>query len=156
MGGSGFCSVCDRAISNRCEFHTCPHERPFSQPAFRDLVDARPSDARAIREMSGKQFELFVRNRLVEQGYDRVKTTAASGDMGADLIAEKDGRTVVVQCKRYSGVVGIQAVQEVIGAKHFDAADEAWVVTDSTFTKAARNLARAAKVRLRRLVAKAP
>ena len=175
------CGLCSRTASEKCDFVTCPHrDQPLEAalevfvdgcrlcrkipPAKRDLCPwvtcphifgRATGGARSIRRMSGEEFEFFVREQLLKQGYDRVETTAVSGDMGADLIARRDGKTIVVQCKRYSAAVGIQAVQEVLGAKLFYAADEAWVITDSTFTEAARKLARAADVRLRRLAPKA-
>jgi restriction system protein len=105
-----------------------------------------------MSKMSGREFELFVRERLRERGYLNIETTPESRDMGADLIVRQNGKVIVIQCKRYAGAVGLQAVQEVLGAKSFYCADEAWVVTDSTFTEAARNLARSAKVRLKMLV----
>lgn len=102
--------------------------------------------------MSGKHFELFVRDRLIARGYANIETTRGSGDMGADLIVRQNGRVIVIQCKRYAGAVGLAAVQEVLGAKSFYQADEAWVITNSTFTPAARRLARSANVRLKMLV----
>ena len=85
------------------------------------------------------------------EGYSIIEITPQSGDMGADLVVRHNGKTIVVQCKRYADAVGFQAVQEVLGAKSFYEADEAWVITDSTFTEAARKLARASNVRLRML-----
>lgn len=102
--------------------------------------------------MSGEQFELFVRDQLVQKGYSNVETTPRSGDMGADLLVSQNGKTIVIQCKRCSSPVGVSAVQEVLGTKSFYKANEAWVVTDSTFTKAARQLARSARVRLKILI----
>lgn len=102
--------------------------------------------------MSGKDFELFVRDRLMARGYANIETTRGSGDMGADLIVRQNGKVIVIQCKRYIGSVGLNAVQEVLGAKSFYKAHEAWVITDSTFTAAARRLARSANVRLKILV----
>ncbi|MCM3118431.1 restriction endonuclease [Neobacillus sp. MER 74] len=58
----------------------------------------------------------------------------------------KDGKKMVVQAKRYSKDVGIKAVQEVMGAKSYYKADEAWVVSNSYFTKAAKELAQKGNV----------
>ncbi|MEH7272628.1 restriction endonuclease, partial [Neobacillus vireti] len=71
-----------------------------------------------------------------------------SGDFGADLLLKKDRKKIVVQAKRYSKDVGIKAVQEVMGARSYYKADEAWVVSNSYFTKAARELARNGNVAL--------
>jgi restriction system protein len=67
--------------------------------------------------------------------------TKGSGDQGIDIIATKDGVVVVLQCKRYSGSVGNKAVQEVLGGKEMIKANHAAVVTNSTYTKSARQLA---------------
>lgn len=93
-----------------------------------------------IDTMSGEEFEQFLGAFFKRRGY-KVSYTAQSGDYGADLIL-KDGReTIVVQAKRYSGTVGVKAVQEIIGAVRMYEASEAWVVTNNYFTKQAVNLA---------------
>lgn len=98
--------------------------------------------------MTGKEFETYVANVLKSMGFSSVRGTPATGDQGADLIAEKDGRTTIVQAKRYQRPVGNKAVQEVIAARSFYKGDEAWVVTNSTFTPSAVALAQSAGVRL--------
>jgi len=64
-----------------------------------------------------------------------------------DLIAKKNGRTYIIQAKRYQGTVGNKAVQEVIAAVSYYNGDEGWVVTNSTFTPSAVALAQG-RVRL--------
>jgi len=71
-----------------------------------------------------------------------------TGDQGADLIIKKSGRTIAVQAKGYKGAVGNSAVQEIVGALRFYRADEGWVVTNSVFTAAARELADANGIKL--------
>jgi Restriction endonuclease len=65
----------------------------------------------------------------------------ATGDQGADLIAKKNGRTIIIQAKCYQGTVGNKAVQEVISALAYYGGDEGWVVTNSFFTPSAKALA---------------
>jgi restriction system protein len=60
------------------------------------------------------------------------------------------GKTVI-QCKRSGSPVGIQAVQEVMGARSFYQASEAWVMSNAAFTPAAQRLAKASDVRLKQL-----
>ena|SRR5215472_2028729 len=72
----------------------------------------------------------------------------ATGDQGADLIAHLDGRSIVIQAKRYRGSVGNRAIQEVAGAMRYYRADEAWVITTGTFTASAKALAQANNVKL--------
>lgn len=100
-----------------------------------------------IDQMDGIQFEKYLSHLFAAQGY-KTQVTKAAGDYGADLILEKAGRKIVVQAKRYRNNVGIKAVQEAQAAiAHYGAA-EAWVVTSSDYTEAARNLANSNRVKL--------
>lgn len=101
----------------------------------------------AIDEMSGAAFERALHELFEKQGF-RVQLTAHCGDYGADLVLLKEGKRVVVQAKRWKSVVGIKAVQEVLGARDKYEADEAWVVTNSNYTNAAREQARVSGVKL--------
>jgi restriction system protein len=107
----------------------------------------RNSGIKDIDSMDGIQFEYYLKEVYLSRGY-RVEVTNASGDYGADLLLHKDGKKIVVQAKRYSKDVGIKAVQEVMGAKSYYQADEAWVVSNSYFTKAAKELAQKGSVLL--------
>jgi hypothetical protein len=100
-----------------------------------------------LDSVSGQEFEAYVAKRLKSDGYE-VSGTPKTGDQGADLIAKKDGKKVIIQAKRYQGPVGNKAVQEVIGAVSFYGGDEGWVVTNSTFTASAKALAQKAGIRL--------
>ena len=83
----------------------------------------------------------------MEHGW-HVTATAATGDQGADIIASKAERRVIIQAKRYRGAVGNKAVQEVVRAILFYGGTEGCVVTNSTFTPAARALAQINNIRL--------
>ena len=98
------------------------------------------SPLRKIDRMSGEQFEQWLKCYFEKAGY-RVKTTAKSGDYGADLILTKRGRKIVVQAKRYKSRVGVEAVQQVIASMAHYRANSCIVATNSYFTKAARVLA---------------
>jgi hypothetical protein len=101
-----------------------------------------------IHYMSGSEFERYMADVLRQKGY-RVEETPLSGDQGVDLVLpDLDGKRVVIQLKRWTGPVGNNAVQATFaGMAHYQA-DEGWVITTSTFTKAARELARSTRVRL--------
>jgi restriction system protein len=90
--------------------------------------------------LTGREYEVYCK-RLLEQAEWSVALTPGSGDQGADLIAEKSGLRIAIQCKFYSGSVGNKAVQEAYAAARFQDADCAVVVTNSIFTKSARQLA---------------
>ena len=74
--------------------------------------------------------------------------TPATGDQGADIIAEIDGKTIVVQCKYYSSPVGNSAVQEVIAALKYYNGTNGVVVSNATYTTSAKQLASVSGVAL--------
>ena len=74
--------------------------------------------------------------------------TKGSGDFGVDVTAHRAGHKYAVQCKYYSSPVSLSAIQEAVAGKALYNCDRAMVVTNSTFTKAARELANANNVLL--------
>ncbi|MFG6116029.1 restriction endonuclease [Halobacillus sp. MO56] len=117
---------------------------------YRKAIEAeklKKSGIETIDKMDGLQFEEYLGVLFKNHGY-KTEVTQSSGDYGADLILKKDAKKIVVQAKRYSKNVGIKAVQEIHSSKNYYKADEAWVVTNSDFTKAARELADSNKVKL--------
>lgn len=101
----------------------------------------------AFDSMAGVEFEEFMADFFRHVGYE-ARTTPGSGDQGMDLFLQKGGRTVAVQAKRYSSPVGNKAVQEALSGRAFYETDEAWVVTNNSFTPKARELASKTGVRL--------
>jgi HJR/Mrr/RecB family endonuclease len=127
-----------------------PNLATFLKQSFRErhkTEQQRPIKQVDFATMTGEEFEIYLMELLSRRGYT-VYGTPATGDQGADLLAKKDGRTIVIQAKNYQGPVGNSAVQEVLAAVHFYAGDEGWVITNSTFTPAAKDLAQRAGVRL--------
>lgn len=100
-----------------------------------------------VDAIDGFQFEDFLVEVFQTMGYD-VKETKRTQDQGADLFVTRFGKDMVIQAKNYSGSVGNSAVQQVISAKTFYGCDEAMVVTNSYFTRSAKELAESALVRL--------
>ena len=101
-----------------------------------------------IDELSPFEFETWVARALGVLGYQAYATKKA-GDYGADVIAEKAGRKIAIQVKKYQQAVGIQAVQEVVSAIGYYDCTEGWVVTSAAgFTHAAENLARKHNIKL--------
>lgn len=86
------------------------------------------------------EFENWVAQRLVDRGWT-ASATKASGDQGADVIAQKGNMLIVIQCKLYNTPVGNKAVQEAHAAKSHYAASISAVVTNSTYTPSAMSLA---------------
>ncbi|MGC9217385.1 restriction endonuclease [Acidithiobacillus sp.] len=101
-----------------------------------------------VDKLDGFAFERYLAHLLRSHGY-KVLVTPESGDFGADLVVtDVHGERAVVQAKRYTGTVGIKAVQEVVGAKAHYKATQAFCITNSDFTPAARTLAKSNDVAL--------
>lgn len=99
--------------------------------------------------MPGGVFECYVACRLGEKGFYNLNVTPQSRDFGADVLATSpEGQKVCVQCKRYSNPVGLEAVQEIASARSYYKCDRAIVITNTTFTPAARELAAKTNVEL--------
>lgn len=107
----------------------------------------RKSGIDEIDSMDGVQFEYYLKELFRSRGYS-VEMTKTTGDFGADLILKKESNRIVVQAKRYSNSVGVKAVQEVISSIKMYNATESWVITNSHFTKAAKELAEKNDVKL--------
>jgi restriction system protein len=97
-------------------------------------------DSSRASNMTPEAYEALCAKILSQQGWS-TRLTRKTGDFGVDVIAEKNGLKLVVQCKLYSSPVGNKAVQEILGAKQFEDADFAAVVSNAGFTVAARVLA---------------
>lgn len=93
------------------------------------------------------EYEKYCAYLLQQIGWE-AKVTTASGDQGADVIATKNGKKLVLQCKLYKKPVGNKAVQEVIAAQKFYYADYAAVVSNASYTISARQLASSVNIAL--------
>ncbi len=111
---------------------------------FRDQYSklaTSPAQEAVLDEITGEEFEVIVMSWLRELGAEGAHMTPRTGDQGADIVFVYGTRRVAVQCKRYSGSVGNDAVQEAHAARTFYGCTDAWVVTTGTFTPSARALA---------------
>lgn len=106
-----------------------------------------------VDKASGVAFELLLKDYFESQGY-KVRTTNVVSDFGADLVLEKEASKLLIQAKRSSAKVGVEAIQEIIGAKYYYADEdcllpEGIVITNSYFTPNASKLAAKAGIVLR-------
>lgn len=101
-----------------------------------------------IDQMNGHDFEDFLAHYVLTKSGFEILDVKKSGDQGGDIIASKFGKKLVVQAKRYAGNVGNNAIQEVAAARSHYNCDDAWVISNSYFTKAAKELAKSTQVRL--------
>lgn len=107
----------------------------------------RMPSAEELESISGEDFESFLRMLLERDGW-KVELTPKSGDFGADLVIRRQGKKAVVQAKRWRKPVGVRAVQEALAARDLYRADDAWVITNSVFSKAAYRQAEASRITL--------
>lgn len=112
-----------------------------AQVSRRELDIMVENELRIIDLMDGSDFEAFVVDLLKCNGYSKVSQTKISGDFGIDVIAYKDGKKYAFQCKRFKSKLGLKPIQEAYAGKRHYNADEAVVITNSEFTKAAMQLA---------------
>lgn len=98
-------------------------------------------DILQLDKLSGPDFESFLMNHLKEIGMDHVSGTKGSGDQGADILFEYNGIKFVIQAKRWKAKVGNKAIQEVYAATYFYNRDVGIVITSSSFSSSARELA---------------
>ncbi len=114
-------------------------------PAAKVSADA-PFIAVAASTMTqtGIDYERHCMSRINACGW-KTEMTRASGDFGVDLIAQRENSVntlrVAVQCKRYSGAVGVDAVQQVHTGRDFYEAEHAVVISTMGYTRAAKALA---------------
>lgn len=130
-----------------------------SQRGFKELCDAMVTACYCFQEDSKTdeimsletsdpyEYERLISKYLSELGWSS-RSTSGSSDQGADVLAEKGGVKLVIQCKLYSQPVGNKAVQEVSAAKGYYDCNTAAVITNNTFTKSARKLAHSLSVYL--------
>ncbi len=98
--------------------------------------------------MEGHDFEYFCADLLERQGFMEVEVTRGSGDFGVDILAEKDGVTYAVQCKRYQGPVGVDAVLQTYAGKDYYDRMVGAVMTNQYFTSPAVQAAKKLQILL--------
>jgi HJR/Mrr/RecB family endonuclease len=97
--------------------------------------------------LSGSDFENLLYRLFTAMSY-AVQKTGKIGDQGGDLIANLNGQRIVIQAKCYSNTVGNAAVQEAVAAQKFYDCNKVMVVTNSSFTQEAIELAKVNNVEL--------
>lgn len=92
-----------------------------------------------VDKMSGHEFEHYLAPVFRSQGY-HVEVTKSSGDFGGDLLLRKRKEKAVVQAKRYGEdrKVGVDAINEVVGAAGYYNATKKIVITNRYYTEAAK------------------
>lgn len=101
-----------------------------------------------FEDMEGREFEYFCADLLKQKGFVEVEVTKGSGDYGVDILAEKEGVTYAIQCKRYGAPVGVKAIQEAYAGRDYYDRMVGAVMTNQYFTSPAVEAAAKLKILL--------
>lgn len=109
------------------------------QRSWRESV-AEAYGRRQLDIMQPQAFEALVAQLFAQRGY-RTELTPPSGDFGVDVLAYRQDERIAIQVKHYAHKVSGDAVREAVVGMQFYEANQAWVVTNSYLTSAAKQLA---------------
>lgn len=100
------------------------------------------TDLASVAALDWRQFEQLVGEAFRRQGFLVEETGQGGADGGVDLVLRKDGRTVLVQCKRWrQRQVSVTTVREMWGLLAHHGADAVAIVSVGEFTPDARRFA---------------
>ena len=108
----------------------------------------RRHEPELIDELEGHDFEDYCAALLSRNGFYEVEVTKGSGDFGLDILAEKDGVTYGIQCKRYDKPIGVAAVQQAYAGRDYYGRMVGAVMTNQYFTEAAVKMAQTLNILL--------
>ncbi|MDI4648781.1 restriction endonuclease [Cohnella hashimotonis] len=101
-----------------------------------------------VDSLSGSEFERLMELYYMAKGYTVLRVGGA-GDHEVDLILKgKEGYKIAVQCKRWKRDVGNDIVLRLKAGKQVHGCYDAWIVTTSNFTKAAKEAAERLNIKL--------
>ena len=107
-------------------------------------MDCTITRIRDISALSGKEFERLVASLLKAKGFT-IEYMSPGADGGIDILAQLpsglSSGTFVIQCKRYSSKVGVQPVRDLLGVVSSERVNKGILITNSEFTRAARDFA---------------
>ncbi|MFG2501166.1 restriction endonuclease [Streptomyces sp. NPDC048441] len=111
----------------------------------RDLAWRRADAVRAghrtlaeVDAMTGTEFEELVAGLCRRDGCTEVRRVGGAGDNGADVVGRlPDGRSMVVQCKRYAptSAIASRELRDLLGSRVHFGADVAIFVTTTRFSR---------------------
>ena len=122
-------------------------ELVFEQLDIREQEDQQVGFDATNLPFDGHAFEKWVAEALIGFGW-AATVTPGSGDQGIDVIAEKDGKKLGIQCKLYSSAIGNKAVQEAHAGKSYHDTDAVAVLSNAPYTSSAKDLAKMTGVEL--------
>lgn len=102
--------------------------------------------------MKGEAYERYISQLYRENGFNTT-LTSRTNDRGIDIIAEKEGYCIAIQCKHYTGRSKVSSpdVQQASGLLTRADIHEVHVVTTGRFTREARSIANKRGVNLQQI-----
>lgn len=97
--------------------------------------------------LSGRAFEHELAQLFERLGYG-VQLTPYGRDGGIDLFVQQKGKSTIVQCKRYTGPVGVAIVRELYGVLQSSEADSAILAATGGFTQGVLDFAKDKPIQL--------
>ncbi len=101
-----------------------------------------------VDTLTGSEFERYVGAMLEQRGFTGIHYTPSRNDDGIDITAHLGRIRYAIQVKRYTGKVGKEHIFPVTSARDSLGYDEAMIVTNSYFTKGARDYAERSRCQL--------
>jgi hypothetical protein len=104
-----------------------------------------------LNHMNGHQFEDLIEQLVKKMGFV-VEERKLTADGGIDLLAHSfepvfEGK-YIIQCKRYVNKISESPIRDLYGVVHSRNANKGILITNSTFTKAARDFANGKQLEL--------
>jgi restriction system protein len=108
------------------------------------LPKTQSDKVRMLLDLTTRQFENLAERLYHSLGYE-TRLTQPSHDGGRDIIAKiRSGARhefLLIECKRYSGSVGVKVIRELYGVKCSEKANRGVLVTSGGFTPDAKKFA---------------
>jgi HJR/Mrr/RecB family endonuclease len=128
---------------------------PSDGPHGAKVAASRPIDMGVVDSLDGHSFEHFCQLYFASQGFDSIVTPKSPGDGGVDVVAIKNSKGLLVQCKHTgSEEIGWDAIKEIYAgaaayrAKYPGIEFELVAITNRYYNGSARGQALTLGVRL--------
>ena len=113
-----------------------------------ELLD-RQTSVKSIKDLPWKDFEYLVSEAYRRQGYAVQENLGGGSDGGVDLVMNKGGERILVQCKNWkSSKVGVTTVRELFGVMTAEGASGGIVVCSGHYTNDATEFAKGKPISL--------
>lgn len=125
----------------------CREYADFLETLKRVEYEQLRANERWWKRLDGRQFERELASLYRKRGYE-VRSVGGPGDGGVDVILQREGRTILVQCKAHRKYISPGAVRELYGTLVHYRASEAWLVASRGFHRGAKEFAKGKPIRL--------